>query len=183
MIFNPACRELDVGEYIFNLSYTLATQAGTGRKQYEAGQLIDFTQETLPTISTLTVPDVVEIQQNTNIIDLSSLGLSDADIANLDTNARANMNNAIGDLNSIQALINTTEIAINDNQKLLNEVKKALNAAATLFGTGNSILDKLEDKQIVLLVERDALVAQLNIYIAQANAAYDVIQTLRELVR
>ena len=183
MIFKPACRELGVGEYVFNLSYTLATKAGTGRKQYESGQIIDFTQETLPTVDTLLVPDTVEIQQNTNYIDLSAFGLTNADIAALDTSARNNMNNAISTLNFTQASINSIEVNINDNQKMINEIRKAITAASSLFDIENPIVQKLLTKQYELTAERDALVAQLNVYIAQANNQYETIQQLREIVR
>lgn len=183
MIFNPACREFGVGEYVFNLSYTLASKAGAGRKQYESGQIIEFTQEALPDVDQLTVPDTVELQQNTNLIDLESLGLTEADVAVLDTDARKNMNLAIDDLNTIQANINTTKISINDNQKLINETRKAVSAASALFDIENPIVKKLLEKQYELVSQRDVLVSQLNTYISQANEKYDTIQRLREIVR
>lgn len=183
MPYNPSCREIGVGAYIFDLSYTLSTTPGSGKKQYEAGQLIDFTQETLPVINDLLVPESVELQQNTNLLELSQYGLSEEEILSLDQSARGSMNEAIDTLNVTKATINSLTVQISDNQKSINEVRKALSAASLLFDMEDPIIKKLTEKQYTLVAQRDQLAKDINAANTKANNTYNLIQSLREVVR
>lgn len=179
-----------LGDLIFTVNVGSQNFVGSGTKSFEVGQLLDFDDVVEDTqVSTLFVPDVLELQQNTNKLNLESMGLSDDEITLLTDNAEKQLESSLGTYNTIKTDISDKEAEISSNQKLINETRKAKEAAQTVFSvstdltSGNIIIDKLDQKEEELLLERDMLLAQLNELRDNANEIYEEILHIREIVR
>ncbi len=185
MIFNPALRQQDTGAFVFNVNYTNKSKVGSGDKQYESGQILSWDDVTTDTqdINTLNIPEVIDLQQNTNVLSLEKMGLSDEEIVSFEVQTRTKMNVLIGEINVLRSQINSKEVQINDNQKSINETDKALNAALVVFSTDNPIVVKLQKNLTLLQEQRTILIDELNALITTTNDKYNLLIEVKEIVR
>ena len=189
-IYSDSRRRANLGEFIFNVSYASPSAMAIGNKAFETGQLLDFPGvEETEDIDILEVPEIVEVQQNGNILDLESLGLDEEESDDLTSQAETKFHDSIVILNDLKMQIKDKKASIDSNQKLINETRKARDAAVVVFSdtsTGaedNEIVIKLNQKEQDLLSEKEDLLAELNSLIDQANEIYGEILRLREMVR
>jgi len=182
--FNPAKRQDGVGEFVFNVNYSNRSEVGIGNKTFEYGEFLDFDlTTTIEELITLGVPNVIDLQQNTNYLDVEELGLTDEELADLEVSTRTMMNDLILALNTQKADANKIAVEIMNTQKLLNETLKVLNAAKVVYGATDSIVAKMEDRQAELEATRDEQLASLNIIYAEMNAQYNDLIKVKEMVK
>ena len=188
-IFTKAQNRSVVGELIFTVSQASRSDTGSSKKQFEVGQILDFETEEIPDLSNTEVPSVIELQQNTNILDLEDLGLTEEESNTLVAQSNTTMDELIGEINSIVEQINDNKIRITENQKSINEATKAINATTVILDTqtGGSdlpeVLQKLIDTRTDLETERDQLIADTNSLNEEVKTKYNELLSVRELVR
>lgn len=186
LIYSDKERRQSFGELIFKVMTSGQSDIGSGTKSYEVGQILEFDDVQEPSdIVDLNVPDRIELQQNTNILDLTSVGLSDEQSEQLVSFATEQFKESTIELNATYNMINVVRANIDANQKLVNETRKARDAAKVVFAasTDQQIVDILNNKEIQLLSERDVLISQLNQLTNDANEIYNRILDIREVVR
>jgi len=181
--FDPTARQLNTGQFIYNLSYTQKSQVGIGNKMFESGQVLDFEDQTAPETTLLSVPVTIDLQQDTNFIDISSMGLTEEQVDRLTIESRKKYNNSITALNSVIAYVNAVGVQISDNQKKINETQKTLNAAVVSLGADDEITVSLQDRLVLLESGRVSLVAEYDLNVGLANNLYDQVLKIKELVR
>ena len=183
-VFNPSQRQIGVGEYVFNLSYSDRSLVGEGTKYFTPGQTLEFNQvSTSPLVNQLLVPNVVDLQQNNNTLDIFDMGLTQEEINRLNTSTRTTLNNLITSLNSAVANVNNLAVQISDNQKSLNETQKTYIASSTSLGPEDEITQKLQARVTTLTQQQTALTAQYNAAQEIANEQYTQILQVKELVK
>lgn len=180
--FNPSERPINTGAFVFSLNSSTSKNAGSGKKLFEVGQTLEFTEEVPPTVTTKKTPDIIDLQQNTNILDIEDVGLSQEEVVDISIDARTRFNYLTDQINVLTADINILKIEISNNQKSMNEVIKIKNAAILLYGD-NSVVQKLILKEEGLLMQRDELIAQVDAKNLEVDAKYNELQAIRELVR
>lgn len=190
LVYDDKERRRALGELIFRVASGAQKTVDDGKKTFEVGQILEFTDIQPPSnIDILNVPSIVDLQQNTNVLDLSSLGLTEDQIALLTDKAEDQFKAKLTELNNIVSGIKGKQADIASNQKLVNETRKARDAAAVVFAdstdltSGNIIIDQLNQKETSLLAERDTLIADLNLLTVQANEIYNEILDVREVIR
>lgn len=183
-VFSMEDRLSTLGDFVFAMSVGTQTGVGVGNKAYEVGELLDFEEpEETTEISTLNVPEIVDLQQNTNVIDYESAGLTEEEAELVSSSARRELDIVIANLNQLKTQIADEELKIQDNQRLLNEVRKIKDATAALSLTDSTILDKLTVKENELLKERDELITLTNSLITQADQEYRNLLEIKEVAR
>jgi hypothetical protein len=182
-VYSPEERRVAMGDLIFSVSQGSLNLVSTGVKQFEVGQILDFTTESLPALNNLDVPDIIDLQQNTNRIDVAATGLTDNEIYNLELAARTQFNNLVAELNALKTGISDTQLAIQNNQRQLNENRKVRDAAILVTGSDPTIIEKLDKREADLLIQRDELAALSNVLTDDANKKYNELISLRELAR
>jgi hypothetical protein len=185
MIFNPARRQPDAGAFVFSVNYTNSSKVGSGDKQYESGQVLSFDDSITDTqdINTINIPEVIDLQQNTNILSLGKMGLTNEEITNFEIQTRTKMNTLITTINDVKSKINVKEVQIMDNQKYINETEKALTAASVVFDITDPIITKLQTNLNLLTEQRTILIDELNILITNVNSQYNLLLDVKEIVR
>lgn len=181
----PEERLVALGELVFAVSFGTTHEVGNGAKAFEVGELLDFdASKTTSQINNLNVPEVIDVQQNTNMLNLQGAGLTDEEAADLTAGARDKFNVIMNDLNDIRTLINDKKVTVQDTQRLLNEVQKAKNAATQVYGgTDNEIVIKLTTRQNELIQQRETLIAEINASSAHADDLYNEMIQIKEVVR
>lgn len=177
-------RRSTYGDYIFNVSSGANTLVGDGQKGYEVGQVLEFGDEDVPELSFPEIPAVLELQQNTNRLNLEAAGLTEEEASELIQKSQDQLNELIKDYNEIQSDIKDNETKISDSNKQLSEVRKIKNAASAVIGaTGSEIYEKLVQREEELVAERDRLIEYGNDLNELAKDVYDEILVVREMVR
>ena len=181
--FNPSERPINTGAFVFSLNTSTSKTAGSGKKLFEVGQILEFTEETQQTVTTKKTPNIIDLQQNTNILDLDDVGLTTEEIVEISEDARTKFNFLTDQINALTADINFLKIEISDNQKSLNEIVKIKNAAILIYGGENQIVQRLILKEESLFMKKDELIAQVDAKNIEVDSKYNELQTVRELVR
>lgn len=188
-IFTRSQNRDALGELVFSISQSFITDIGTNKKQFEVGELLNFGEESdAEPIGITEVPDLVDLQQNTNLLDLSEFGLSEEDIESLIDQAEDKFNELIEELNDIKSNVKDNEVKLLENQKSLNEVRKAIKAVRVVLNvpeesTGDGILQTLLESEEDLVEERNALVSDTDSLNEQAKSKFQELLDTRELVR
>ena len=135
-----------LGELVFTVTQAAQTITGSAKKTFEVGQLLDFSQDVVAAPTT-TSPSYVEIRHDTNRLDLSSVGLSSAEVVELVAASELREAELEKRLTELIEQTADIEVRIVENQKNINEVQKTLDAAETaITETGSIIVDKLRAK-------------------------------------
>jgi len=176
------------GDLIFTTSRADPGAALSGAKQYEAGQVLDFTTGTPPQLDPQLVAPASELRHDTNYLDLSKLGFGDAASTMLMAQADAASRLLTDQLNVQRQQRADVETQLSNTQLALNEAHKAQAAIATILALSPS--QGLQDAynqvtaQLAMLVgQQQALVAQGNVLVAQAQATRDALLAAAQLVR
>ena len=184
-IYDPLTRRTAFGELVFSVSSGSQTIIPASTKAFEVGQILDFDDvpEDIPTVAVLNVPDTIDLQQNTNVLDYEAAGLTPDEVQSIQDTAQLQMTAKVDDINALKTQIMDYQTQIQDNQRSLNEIQKLIDATTVLFGTDTSIPDKLLAKQQELQVTRLALISSANQLIALAQVEYNQLLEIKEVVR
>ena len=175
-----------LGQRALTLASANAEVLGSGKKHYEVGQIIEFVTAQQQTLNPMLDPGNTEIRHDTNILDLSSLGVSQGDQDRVQLSAAGVLDNLNTQLNDARQGRFNTEILITENQKQQNEASKAISALILLVGADPSfaaMLAQLQSKLTNLVTEQANLVLQANAYAATATMVSNKITALAQLVR
>ncbi len=181
-------REKTYGTYVFSVAAGSQTQVGLGTKSFEVGQILEFEEEIPGTVTPLEVPEEVDIQHNTNLLDYQMLGLTQAETNLLIKDAKNDFNKILDELNLTMTNVNNYQIKVQDNQKEINETRKAKDAAKVVLEYSGStaageIYDKLVIREAELLRQRQIIIDELNALNSTAKDLYNKTLELQEVVR
>lgn len=185
-VYDTEERRVAFGELVFGVSSGRQSQSGSSMKMFEVGQILEFESPNVgPQIDDLLVPNTVDLQQNTNILDLTEIGLTQDEIDSLSVAARQTFNTLVIELNATMTDISDLKVKIADNQRLLNETHKVISASEVIFAgsSENPLLTKLREREQQLLFEQQELVNNYNSLTLVAQDEYNQIINLKELVR
>jgi hypothetical protein len=174
-----------MGERIFTVSRTNKSVTGSSKKQFEVGQVLTFGVDSDPEVNPMLVGDL-ELRHDTNLLDLSGLGLTDEDIINVSFSAMDRLRELQTELSGYTKQRSDAEISINENKKTQNETRKAADAIAQLAATDpafDEILDDLNSKLPILEEELDQLVEIANQAARNADITRNKILDLVQVVR
>ena len=171
------------GQRIYTNTLSNASIIGSAKKQFEVGQILEFTVAPVSTVQPMLVSNLLEIQHNTNILDLTDLGVSQQDIDAINASANSQFTLLNTQLSTIRQARIDTETAITENQKNQNETNKAISALQQLVPTDPSlqgVLDSLIAKLAELQSQMNALIVAAN---EQANNAFEVESQIMAVVQ
>ena len=174
------------GQRVYTNTLSSASSIGSAKKQFEVGQILEFATAAESTLQPMLVSNSLEIQHNTNILDLSSLGVSQADITAINNSADAQFTSLNDQLNVVRQDRIDTETDITENQKNQNETQKAIDALVQLVLYDSSlqgVLDSLRVKLAEFVVQADALVAMANEQADNASNLENQILAVAQMVR
>jgi methyl-accepting chemotaxis protein len=180
-VYTDEERRATFKDLVYSVSSGGNTVEGRSTKLFEVGQILEFTDENL--VSEITsVSDELEIQHNTNLLDLERLGLSNDEISQVSTDSAKTQKQLEAELTATLNRASDVDAEIKDLQKTINEANKAISALEVL-GTGSGVLDKIKEtmdeaktKQQVLIEEK----ADIN---KELVSLRDQIYSISELVR
>ena len=190
-IFTDRERRGQFGELVYTIARNSRSNPGSNVKQYELGEDLAFEinppeQEVLP----LESPKELEIQHNTNLLDLESLGLTEDEIASLVEGSEERQVKLESEFNMKNIEARNLETSIVENQKKINETNKAIKATREVFEipdgdltNSNEIYQKLLATLADLEIQREQLIADRNAIVQDLKSITESIRRVSELVR
>lgn len=190
-VFTDRERREQFGELVYTVTKNSRSNPGSNIKQFELGETLTFDvnppeQEILP----LQSPKSLDIQHNTNILDLESLGLDEDEINSLVEGSEDKQVELEGEFNQKNTEASDLETSIVENQKKINETNKAIKATRTVFGISdgdltdpNEIYQKLLETLVVLETDREQLISDRNAIRDDLKSITESIRRVSEFVR
>lgn len=176
-------RRQELGSLIFTISSAQRSDIGSNSRQYELGEVLEFTDNQGPAAEPMLVSSVTEIRHDTNVLDYAQMGLSDDEqnaIARSALNAQTTLTARLNELKQLRA---DSDVEINSIQKSINELTRTITAL-------ESVVASTQDQSVIALIEklkvkRDAAFSQRQVTIEAADAyaaeAETVIAQLRSV--
>lgn len=189
LAYDDKTRRAQLGPLVYTFVDANQTQTGSNRKMFEVGEFIDFSTEEIALPDQTPVPSVVDIQHNTNVLDLADAGLTEDEINSLVDLSTTKKKELEDQLATVQSDISNQKIAISENQKQINEVIKIINAVRVVVNIPEGstqhdpILDQLLTRQADLELARTALVDGLDTLNSQATVILNNLLSVSELVK
>jgi len=179
-------RRAALGDYAYSVNESQADQVGTSKKQYEAGQVLEFTTEEIAPLNPMLVSKRTEIRHDTNKLDLTGLGISQDDINTIDSIASTQMDDLYAELSVQKNKRKNAETAIGENQKTQNETNKAIAAINELVDTAPELsqtIKELEANLKRLQDEATELRTEANDASSAADSILEQIRNVAQVVR
>lgn len=175
-------RRKHLGTLVFTVSKAQQANIGNTNRQYEIGQVSDFSSRPSQDIELMLVSQKTEIQHNTNEIDYQSLGLA-ADEQDIINNTSINLYSDLeSQLSAVKQMRADSDQSINSYQKLINDTNRALDALKVISAKSNVDVDnmiaKLEANRDDLFEKKRNAISASNAYAAQAES---LLASLRQL--
>lgn len=180
--------EIERRDAVSLLAYSTATNRNSnvsfGAKQFESGQTLDFDNDNDNiSVDPMLVSQTTEVKHDTNLLDLSSLGIDDDTQSVINNESTFAYNSLLDDLNEVVGRRANYEADLRSTQKSLNEAIKAIDGL-------DGVLEVVPDNQslisarFVLIQKRDDLLVQQSSLIDSANlAAAEAIVIRDKMVR
>lgn len=178
----------DVGELIYSVNSANRSNDGNTAKQYELGQVLDFTLTSPVTVSPMLVSHITEIQHNNNVIDLASFGITGEQQQQIAAEANSVIAALNDRLNVIKRTRSNVDIEINTIQKSINDIGKTINALTVMNDNAPStevsaIIDNLQTQSVVLNAKLDANIHAANQLATEASSVLDSIRVISTVVK
>ncbi len=184
--YNEAERRSHVGERVYTTTKAGNSTVGSAKKQYECGQILEFTDQKPVAAKPMLIASSIQIRHDTNVLDLSGLGIGDDVAATLAAVADQQFKELQDQLNTYRQQRADAETAIAENKKSQNEAVKAIAAVAELAkldGTMQPVLDGLQAKLDKLRADYDRLITAANLAADKASEIVEQSRKIAQLVR
>jgi len=173
-----------LGELIFNVSAARRSLTGNNSKQYEIGQVLEFTDVDNKTVEPMLVNQVTQIQHNTNVLDYEAMGITGEEQDLIASESFRMLAELTDQLNAAKQLRADAEIKVNLQQKIVNETTKTIEALSVIGGAGlGPLLDKLRDTRQSAFAARDAAIVEANDAAAAADVLVGKLRTVATIVK
>lgn len=154
-----------LGSLIFSVSSSRRRDVGNNSRQFEIGQVLEFTSVDAKPIQPMLVNKVTDIQHNTNTLDYNSLGMSAIDQDVISTQSLLTQTSLTDQLNALKRQRADAEIQVNVQQKLINEASRTIDALEIVAQTSPEVaglIVTLKKKRDEAFKARDAATASAN---------------------
>lgn len=171
------------GDRTFTILSSNAKLTASNKKLFEVGEVINFNDQELSSVTSVRTQDNFVIQHNTNKLDFKSMGLSDEEIDAITKDADEKMSLLKTQYNDINSEIKDTRSQISELQKTINEINKAINAVAAIYNSDNDIHERLSSKLEETINKQNTLVNSLNSKIVESQLIGDQLSEVSQLTR
>jgi len=181
-VYTDEQRRAALGDLVYSISAGGSTIEGRSTKLFEVGQILEFSDVVALATDVNSISNRLELQHNTNLLDLSGLGLTAAEIQQLNIDSAAREKDLENQLAFLLDQTADTNAIIRDLQKTINEANKAL-AAVAVIGNNSDIVAKIVAARAAATIEQAAAMALKNELNQDLKQTRDELYSISELVR
>lgn len=183
-------RRQSFGQLIFTIVGSNQTIVGTGGRQHEIGQILEFGEVSPSVVDTMYVAPVTETRHDTNVFDYDTLGASDDEQAILAQQSLKAYQRLADRINTIRSARADAELEINTQQKIINESERNITAVQVIIDTSDEttteldeLLQKLQSRKARAVAALDAAIIVANQLAAEATATQNQLQAVAVVVK
>lgn len=171
-----------LGNLVFDISIIAKSIDGSGSKQYEIGQVLDFETVAQPATDPYNL-DSIELRQDTAVVDYVKFGLDADEVSELVNEAQVMLNDLSNQITQTGTLLARNADQIRLNQSNINQAGKLLANIIAVLGETSSSAIKVQTKINGYTVEKDELIAERATLQTELDGLRDQQNTVREVVR
>lgn len=171
-----------LGSLVFDITVVGKSIDGSGSKQYEIGQVLDF-EEVVEAIADPYNLDSVELRQDTAVVDYVKFGLTKEEAADLINQAQIQLNALSLQIAQVGTLLARNDSLIQLNQSNINQAQKLLANITAVLGATNpsaikvqSKIDGYDAEKVALIADRATLQTQLDELRTQQGIVREVVR-------
>jgi len=180
--YDDKTRRQFLDELVYTVTSGSPSAVGSATKQFEAGQILDFeTEEELPAVVGVETPPIIDLQHNTNLLDLQALGFSEEEAQGIIDRTENADKTLREEIIALQGQVDDHQTQIHENQKTLNEAYKVRDALTVI--QDEEMMVKINEKITALQKQRDDLVNEFNALSGQLKSKYDDLLVTTPLIR
>lgn len=171
-----------LGNLVFDISIVAKSINGSGSKQYEIGQILDFS--TAPSVSADPYNlDSIELRQDTSVVDYVKFGLDIDEVSTLVNEAQLMLNDLSLQITQTGTLLARNDDQIRLNQSNINQAEKLLANIIAVLGATSSSAIKVNNKIDGYELEKTQLIATRATLQTSLDGLRDQQNIVREVVR
>lgn len=171
-----------IGNLIFDIIKPGKSIEGSGSKQFEIGQVLDFTETDIESSDPYNL-EQIELRQDTSVVDYERYGMTKDEYNELLGMSRIKMDDLTKQINNVGTQINDAQDKLRLNQSDINQSTKLYNNIVTVLGSSHQSAIKLQNVINNLKNDRIKLQESLNNYQNELQILRDELQRVREVVR
>lgn len=187
-VLTLAERRAMVGDLVFSVSSAKRSSLGNNSRQYEMGQILEFDDGQPNSIDPMLVNPITETRHDTNVLDSSSMGLTEEDLAVIASSSLTASAVLTASLNSIKQQRSDKEQIVLTKQKTINELTKTISALSVMFSQTSdaaigNLIDKLQANKETAIVIRDTATNDANSLAARADEIVSQLRAVAVVVK
>lgn len=187
---DPVQRREFLGELVFSVSRSDKTEEGNNARQFEIGQILEFSDTPLQTLDPMYVADETETRHDTNLFDYDAIGLDEDEQRLIADNSVKVQQRLTDELNIARSNRSDAEEIVNIKQKLINETNRNINALEVIVTNSDDVdpdvsalIEKLTAKRDAAIADRDVAIDNANTYASEASRLLDELRTVATVVK
>lgn len=159
-----------------------------GKKLFEAGEAIEFSEDTTSLQNRLSVEEI-SITHNTNIIDLTGAGLTEEEARQIESDAELAREEIRNQIAYKQSEIDIQTSNLGSIQRKINESSKILKSLTVIYNldgsypSGNDKYDKIYDNLQQTNNEKESVIKLINSLNSEVVSLKDRLIRLSEVIR
>jgi hypothetical protein len=174
-----------VDDLVFTISQSSRTEEGNNNRQFETGQVLEFSDSPIKLIDPMLVGNTTQTQHDVNRLNYDALGV-DAEEQQLIADSSLVVYRDLSDqLNTVRQRRRDSESLVTSNQKVINDTDRALkglviiqNSSPTTDSDVDDLIIKLGLRRSEAFEARDEATEVANTAAAEASVLVDEIRTV-----
>ena len=181
-----AIRRDNLGLLVFTTKDNKPGQIETGNQLFYAGQVVEFTESEVVTITDIN--SAIQTSHDQQYVDAASVGLDDSEMDDITTSALTAQKQVLADLGILQKRKDYLQVDMVSQQKIINETNRViggLDAILAVDPTKQGIIDikaQLEAERQAAQDIIDADIAEINTIPAAVSGKHDQLRALAVLI-
>lgn len=178
------------GSLIFSVASSIRSTEGNNARVYEIGQVLEFSDAPIQTITPMYVSKVSETRHDTNQFDYSLLGLTPEEVEIINRESVIMHNTITDKLNIARQARANAEVEIVNQQKIINDTTRNIDALKIIVDNSTDadmqvemLIQKFISRRNEAFIARDAAKVSADEYASEAAALQDQLRALATVVK
>ncbi len=178
------------GSLVFSVASSTRSTEGNNSRIYEIGQVLEFSDAPVQTITPMYVSKVSETRHDTNQFDYDLLGLTSDEVEVINRQSIIAYNALTDKLNLVRQARANAEIEIVNQQKIINDTTRNIDALQVIVNNSSEtdvhveiLITKFTTRRNEAFIARDAAKVLADKYASEATILQDQLRTLATVVK
>lgn len=180
--FNKEQKRVFAGTLIYDISTSSTTIKGSGSRQFEIGELLDFEEQEIEDVDIYNL-ESIKLRQDLKVIDYSLIGLSQEEINELTSTSLKKQNEITSRISDISSKLKNNSSLISNNQSDINNSEHIYVSIVAVLGEDHPSAEKTKLKIDELIQFKNELLMERKNLQLQLDKLREDLDKIKEVVR